>query len=259
MERYEERPPPHTLSRFIECVWTLTPASQAGHPSLHRVFPDGAVDIVICAEQAVIHGPANSFRVLSVDAQMLGFRIRPGAAKTLLGVSPTELPARPTSLEALWGSRGHEIECRLAAEPGPAALVRLMTGFLADRADFDMDLDNAVLATVDRINYRPTESVRSLSQYCGLSERQMRRRFETHLGLGVKEYARIIRFQRLLDTVRDHTRCLPSAKFQWSGLAWDHGFADQAHLIREVQTFAGLTPTQLSQVVRCPIPSIHSG
>ncbi len=38
---------------------------------------------------------------------------------------------------------------------------------------------------------------------------------------------------------------LASASTPWAGLAAEHGFADQAHLVREVRALAGVTPSAL--------------
>jgi methylphosphotriester-DNA--protein-cysteine methyltransferase len=78
-----------------------------------------------------------------------------------------------------------------------------------------------------------------------VSDRQLRRRFKTQVGLGIKRYARITRFRRLLDSIR-RCKCRFGATPE---LACQHGFSDQAHLIREVRDFAGLTPAELPLTV----------
>jgi AraC-like DNA-binding protein len=58
-------------------------------------------------------------------------------------------------------------------------------------------------------------------------------------GIAPRHFARIQRFHALLraSDLTSH----PS----WAGLAALHGYADQSHLIREVQDLAGVTPTRL--------------
>ena len=70
----------------------------------------------------------------------------------------------------------------------------------------------------------------------GMSERQLRRRCHHHFGYGAKTLERIRRFQRFLDLCRRQS-AMPLAR-----LALEAGFADQAHMTREVGEFSTLTP-----------------
>ncbi len=180
---------------------------------------------------------------------MVGFRVRRGTAKTVLGISPAELEAAPVSVGTLWGRHGREIENRLTEFRTPMAQAALLARFIAGRVADDSGLDNVVRAAVNLIDHAPCNAIRSLVGDIGLSERHLRRRFQDHVGLGIKHYARIIRFQRLLDATRQHTRRFGLVSPGWAAIAYDHGFSDQAHLIREIRAFAGLTPAELLQAV----------
>jgi methylphosphotriester-DNA--protein-cysteine methyltransferase len=58
-------------------------------------------------------------------------------------------------------------------------------------------------------------------------------------GMSPRHFARIQRFHALL-------RSADAAPHPaWAALAFRHGYADQPHLIREVQDLAGVTPARL--------------
>jgi len=78
-------------------------------------------------------------------------------------------------------------------------------------------------------------SVRSVGDRVGLSPRRLIDRFSARTGLPPKLFARIMRFQRVLSAM--------DMKVSWADLATSHGFADQAHLVREFHAFAATTPT----------------
>jgi len=84
-------------------------------------------------------------------------------------------------------------------------------------------------------------SVDRLAAWSDLSARQLQRRFLTEVGASPKHYARLHRFSSLIDARRK------TPHRAWADLAIDHGFADQAHLIRETQRLAGRTPELLIQ------------
>ncbi|MBB4477986.1 AraC-like DNA-binding protein [Rhizobium etli] len=76
----------------------------------------------------------------------------------------------------------------------------------------------------------------SLPHRLDISERQLRRRCHQHFGYGAKTLERIRRFQRFLDLCR-RSHAMPLAH-----LALEAGFADQAHMTREVGELSCLTP-----------------
>ena len=70
----------------------------------------------------------------------------------------------------------------------------------------------------------------------GRSARTLERRFAREVGLAPKLFARVIRFQRVLEHIEKN------APVDWARLALDAGYFDQAHLIRDFRTFAETTP-----------------
>jgi AraC-like DNA-binding protein len=118
-----------------------------------------------------------------------------------------------------------------------AALQNVLTGHLADT---DPLIDTAVTRAIGMMRRHPDRLVSSLAVAVDLSERQLRRRFETAVGYGPKRFGRILRFQRLLDLV--HTR---GARIRWAELAVEAHYADQPHMINECLALAGMSPTAL--------------
>jgi methylphosphotriester-DNA--protein-cysteine methyltransferase len=61
--------------------------------------------------------------------------------------------------------------------------------------------------------------------------------FRGEVGLTPKLYQRVTRFQQVLAFIEDH------GDIVWSDAASLHGYFDQAHLIHDFNTFAGVSPT----------------
>src|SRR5207247_7800881 len=70
-----------------------------------------------------------------------------------------------------------------------------------------------------------------------LSRQQFAHRFRAASGLPPKLFARITRFQALMNAL------VSTDVSHWTGVAVDMGFYDQAHMINELRTFAGSPPT----------------
>jgi len=63
-------------------------------------------------------------------------------------------------------------------------------------------------------------------------------RFHAQVGLPPKVYARIAKFHGFVEELKGR------ATADWSALALDWGYYDQAHLIRDFHAFSGATPAE---------------
>jgi AraC-like DNA-binding protein len=79
--------------------------------------------------------------------------------------------------------------------------------------------------------------VAAMAEQLGMSARQLHRRCLPVFGYGPRRLARVLRMGRALDEAR--------AGLPLASVAADCGYADQAHLSREVRALAGDTPMAL--------------
>jgi AraC-like DNA-binding protein len=89
----------------------------------------------------------------------------------------------------------------------------------------------AVPTGVAPAGVRTGVSVATTAERLGLSERQIRRRCQAGFGYGPKTLARILRFRRAVGLAR--------AGAPFAEVAVVTGYADQAHLAREVRALSG--------------------
>jgi len=83
--------------------------------------------------------------------------------------------------------------------------------------------------------------VEDIANDCGLSVRQYDRLFVEQTGMSPKLFARVRRFQSALDAKR------VAPHRSWMGVAYELGYFDQMHMIRDFQSLGGNTPTFLLQ------------
>jgi len=69
-----------------------------------------------------------------------------------------------------------------------------------------------------------------------ISERQLQRRFKKQVGIPLKRYERISRFELALN------RLATADYSELTSIAFELGYADQSHFIKEFQEFAGMSP-----------------
>ncbi|MGW1714619.1 helix-turn-helix domain-containing protein [Streptomyces sp. NPDC002156] len=223
---YEERP-----SRLPGAVvWTNTPAG----PGVRPVLPDGCMDLLWREGRLLVAGPdTRPYVPEGTPVRWAGVRFRPGTAPALLGVPAHELRDRRVELADLWGAAEvRRLRARVDAAPDPAtALEQLALERAADTPPPDPLLGGLVAALQSG---RP---VGRTADELGLSARQLHRRSLSAFGYGPKTLARILRLQRALAMAREG---VPFAE-----TATRAGYADQAHLARDVRELAGASLRQL--------------
>ena len=85
--------------------------------------------------------------------------------------------------------------------------------------------------------------ITDLADIANVSVRSVERGFQKELGINAKLLARLLRFEQVHDYI------IESPKVNHSELAFDLGFADQSHLIREFRVFAAQTPNEFARGV----------
>ncbi|MDT0307065.1 helix-turn-helix transcriptional regulator [Streptomyces sp. DSM 44917] len=187
------------------------------------------MDVMWHGGELLVAGPDTRAQVVegADGGPWTGVRFPPGVGPAVLGVPADELTDRRVALEALWpGAEVRRLAERVAgaAEPG-AVLEAVAAGRL--RRGGPPEPWRAVAAELLGAGLGVAATARRL----GLSERQLRRRSLAAFGYGPKTLARVLRLQRALRLIR---RGRPPAE-----VAVLAGFADQAHLSREVRELAG--------------------
>lgn len=242
---YAEVAPDPRLRSLVSSVWAFPRNEQ-----MHRVLPDGCMDIVFQDGGARLVGPMRSaIRVPPSDAPTLGIRFRPGESARIFSERAGELVDSSAALAELWGDDGRRLEDAIVAvldragrsRASAAALLRdtaplverALAGRLAtERGEADVRT-RAAAALLEG-----GRSVADAAAHVALSERQLERRFQARVGMGPKAFARVRRLQRAALLLKAGAPIVRAAA--------DAGYADQPHFTREATSLAGISPIRLA-------------
>jgi AraC-like DNA-binding protein len=247
---YREFPPPSPLASYLLCLWTQRIVGSR-REFAQRVLPDGCVDIVLINDEAPLAiGPWTEpfVKHLAPGTMIVGARFHPGCAPALLALPASALLNQSVTLRSMWGGAASDRFARIAGESTLLTRKSGMEAALLNRlADAD-PIDERMSAAIKWLAGHPYGRIERLSQWIGISSRQLQRRFATAVGYGPKMFHSILRFQRLL-SISDRT----GAQRNLAQFSADAGYADQAHMAREVQRFSGTPPTVLLPSARCAL------
>jgi AraC-like DNA-binding protein len=233
MSPYREENPGGSLARWIECGWFLE--SAAAVPE-YRVPPDGCVDIVYNRQEGLrVVGTMTVEQRFDFPpgAAMAGVRFRPGTARAFLGLSPSELTDSSAALSDLCSRRANAIERQLDDAASIRDAMRLLLANLTAPETAPGPVQKAIAALTAA---KGNTDLDLLANRANLSPRQFRRRCLEESGLTPKHLARVLRFRHASEIAG--SGCRPD----WPSIAFDAGYCDQSHLIRDFREFTGHSP-----------------
>ncbi|WP_112664018.1 helix-turn-helix domain-containing protein [Microvirga flavescens] len=236
--RYVEAPPIRRLLSHFQCVWiSLVPLDHSGPVA---VVPDGCVDLLWRDGRFTVVGPDVTAATpeLVPGSIVLGIRFMPGAAAKWLGQPLTEIIGREVPMAEFWGSAADRIADRISATSSARDKLRVLQELLAaeaPRVEHPRQEATMIFEFLRADASAEERKIKALRERLGVSERTLRRQCDELFGYGPKTLDRILRFQRFQALARTH------AEKGLAPLAFRAGYADQAHLTREIQSLCGMT------------------
>jgi AraC-like DNA-binding protein len=237
---YRLRPPDRRVREFLTRDY-LAFTQPAATSEAWLATPTPTVTVIINAG-AAFGGLPRAFVAGLTDAaglvdqtgeiECVDLKLTPLGAYTLLGVPMSQLTNSVVDLDDLLPHAG-----RLAEAPTWQERFTLLDDLLLRRAQ-----DGPTPATEVAWGYRRlietngTLPIGALAGEVGWSRRHLVAKFRQQVGLPPKTLARIVRFKHLISRLR-------ATPADWTRLAVECGYYDQAHMNRDFREFAGTTPT----------------
>jgi AraC-like DNA-binding protein len=195
--------------------------------------------------RAVIVGPQITPVSLNIDRNHKAVRVgfQPGGLHRLLGISMSEMVDNSYHAADVFGNDIDRLNNQLQEAHDFDDIKNLIESFLIKRASRLKDalpFDQAMLALMRSKGNLTVEKMASLA--C-LSFRQFERVSKERIGVSPKFFARLVRFSAAY-RIYEH-----SPHRSWTDIAYEAGYFDQVHFIRDFKEFAGVTPRTLEKLL----------
>jgi AraC-like DNA-binding protein len=258
--QYREIIPGNILKQYVKCYYIYESGSAVAFDD--TVFPSGNMEIIFnlgsgqwqtAADDKFITTPAvelwgqivKPLPVRSIGKNtMLGIRFYPHAAACFLNGQIGQFNNQVADLQHILGKQVRELHARLAEEASWNERIALVEEFLLDQLAAPgkklnkMEVVNDIMKEIRREDFY--ENITGIASRYGITSRYLQKLFLQYTGLTPKLYTKINRFQNSLRLVSKKDRSLTS-------IAYDCGYFDQSHFIREFKYFTGYTPSVLAQ------------
>lgn len=258
--KYIELLPTQQLRHYVKCYFLFE--SDLHTEFEDKVFPGGYMEIIFNLGDAVWQSaPDRKFQTtpqvelwgqltkpLRVRTKgrnvMLGVRFYAHTASLILKEDAHAFNNQISNLEDILGNSIKHLHGTLREASGVDQRILLLEHFLVAQLEKNKAVQhktnlllNRIVAELSGTNF--AEPVESIAARHSITPRYLQKIFVKHTGVTPKLYNKINRFQLSLKYLSAENSSLTS-------VAYDCGYFDQSHFIREFKSFTGITPSAYS-------------
>jgi AraC-like DNA-binding protein len=231
--------PSEPLCGVVQHFWSVRWDLRGAKPFVPETLPHPNVHLVFEAEGARIAGvhTGRFTTQLNDSGWVFGVKFRPGAFRPYLGRSVASLRDRSVSIDEVFGTKGAALARQVSNLGGNAEKAAAVERFLNERKAPPDPIVERVSNIVDEIaENREIVSVEQVVALGRLGKRTLQQLFSSYVGVGPKW---VINRYRLHEAVE---RLQGGAQINFTELAMELGYFDQAHFIRDFRKLVGCTP-----------------
>jgi AraC-like DNA-binding protein len=268
--KYTEIIPGDGLKQYVKCYFIYESASNGVLED--TVFPSGCMEIIFnlgtgrwqtAVGDDFVTTPSielwgQIIRPLAIKSigrnTMLGIRFFPHAAAYFLNDKVDLFNNQVVDFSDFSGSKVNILYSKLLETTAWNKRIELVEGFLLHRLSLSERRPGKMAVVSDIMNEIGQEdffdNIENVASRYGITSRYLQKLFLQYTGLTPKLYSKINRFQNSLRLVTKKDTSLTS-------IAYDCGYFDQSHFIRDFKSFTGLTPSDYSSE-NSPITSVFA-
>lgn len=251
MVQFQRLAPPDALRPWVACLTVIEHNGPARTADPQRVTPDGCVELNFNLGAPLLRTTATAMQRLvgayvacrharpyfvqrTGSTQVISVRFHPWGVPRLPGMAVHELADEAIAAGEVFGPEVRSVEEEVLNTMDRTVALGRVTEFLV-RTLPTYTTDALVIDAARQLSgTQETHALRKLEHRYGISARRLQQRFHEHMGMAPKAFLRLVRFQRALRGLQQGASCLD--------VAFDQGYSDQSHLVREFKAFAGLPP-----------------
>lgn len=244
---YEEIGPSKEICNTVLCYFRLFSKEIEKQNCTMSMIPDGCINILIDLNEERIEksisvlGPITSSINYEIDnsVNIFGIRILPGKFSDLVNIPMKFIVNKQLLLKDIIGDYCKYIP-ENAQDIDEKMLMSSIDNYTLEFFEKIPPCKNkTVMSNLTRYIYdnKGQVSIEELSKVTNYSSRNLRRICESEIGINLKLFCRIVRFQNMLYYIKD------KRDLNWKSVALENGYYDQSHLVKEFKFFCGISPT----------------
>lgn len=251
-----EYQPDEKLQPFVELFWEGQFNTAMKDILKQKVVPNGYIDLIIhlserhcnlisgqtwsqSPDYTIIGLYTHPYEVQFRDlVKVFGIRFKPESIFNLFGIPASVFSENYEDMELVLGNRFGDFCSRLREAESVDQMLRISKKYLMTQLEKHYPELNYVNRAAEIIR-RPDnfERIDELPEKVFISLRQLEREFKQKIGVTPKRYMRIARLNEV------HRKLENEQEVEFTKVALDCGYSDQAHFIRDFKSIMGIKPT----------------
>lgn len=248
---------PHPLlQQFINCIMIVHAEVEADGSSNICIYPptpqtslffyindqvkvrkEGDAAFILQPKSVVVGLQATTV-TLDVNKSHKAVRVgfHPGGMYRLLGISMSEMIDGSYDAADVFGNEMKEINNTLQEADSFDEIKNIIESFLLKKVNMLQRALPFDMAMLEMLRFNGNVTMEKIASLACLSLRQFERVSKERIGISPKMFARLTRFSKAY-RLRENFPAI-----SWTNIAYECGYFDQMHLIRDFKEFAGMTP-----------------
>jgi AraC-like DNA-binding protein len=201
------------------------------------VYPESG--IVVSNLPVVLVGQHSTITQRYINPNFLALQIQfqPGAFFRLTGIPQHHLHNVYMAADSVFSNDIHVVNEQLHFAPNYPVMIQILDQFVFNLVKkVRKDVHAIDRATQMMFTLEGSFNVDWLKREVYLSTKQLERKFKERMGVNPKVFDRLIRFDRAYRTKNAYPQ------LDWRKVAFDCGYYDYQHLVRDYKDFTGLSP-----------------
>jgi len=254
---YHTFQPNNNLNSLIKCYWTLeVPAEHDSEKQ--RVVPDGCMELIfilgddikrftsenefIIQPRAIVVGQITEPFIIQPIGYVNCFATRfyPYGIVNFIKTPLKNLENKETPITQLFGkSIANSLEQKIIQAANTQKRIEIIETFLLNKLNETATIDNIVKSTVDALLASSGNSpIKSILKEDLSKRRQLERKFINQIGISPKQLGKVLRIDTALKLM------LKQKTDSFTEIAYEIGYYDQNHFIKDFKEFTGITPKE---------------
>lgn len=230
--------PDHSIERVVPTGHLFIIFELDGFP--RNTFDNGSLQPNATFTKVWVSGMHRHYISISAHqkSEMFVIQFKATGAYPFLQLPINELTEKILPAEEIFGKDILKLREGLLIKNNSLEKFQLAENWLREKYDEQKKPPAYLLKTIRQLQQAPVDNFEKIVNNYPHSQKHLIDQFKKYVGLTPKYYQRILRFNEILQKIKQEE------KISWAQTAYQCGYSDQSHFIKEFKHFSGFNPQE---------------
>lgn len=231
--------PANPLAFFVQHYWIIQWDLMDNTPHVQEVIPNPCVNLVFEKNRSGIFGVRKFKSIHQIEGRgvVFGVKFKPGGFFPFLKSPVSVITNESIRIKEIFGGEVNRLEEHILSQSNQEKMIKIVDCFLQEKLPQEDDKVTLVNNIIAKIYTDPEiVKVETICELFSMNIRKVQRLFKDYVGVSPKWVIRLYRLQQAAEKMDQ------SEIENFTQLAYDLGYFDQAHFNKDFKNFIGISP-----------------